>query len=60
MITRFQATGVSAGTVKWSYAFRIPTMIPESPSRITIGKSTRERPTARSKSPPGVAEELER
>ena len=53
MITRFQATGVSAGTVKWSYALRIPTTIPESPSRITIGKSTRERPTARSKSPPG-------
>src|SRR6187397_2492763 len=29
-------------------------MIPERPSRITIGKRTRERPTARSKSPPGV------
>ena len=29
-------------------------MIPESPSRITIGKRSRESPTARSKSPPGV------
>ena len=28
-------------------------MIPETPSRTTIGKSTRESPTARSKSPPG-------
>ena len=38
MITRFHATGVSAGTVNWSYALRIPTMIPERASRITIGK----------------------
>jgi hypothetical protein len=29
-------------------------MIPESPSRITIGKRSRDSPTARSKSPPGV------
>ena len=29
-------------------------MIPESPSRTTIGKRRRESPTARSKSPPGV------
>ena len=54
MITRFQATGVSAGTVNWSYALRIPTTIPDSPSRITTGNRRRERPTARSKSPPGV------
>src|SRR3990172_5134924 len=53
MITAFHATGASAGSAKWWYVFRIPTTIPESPSRTTIGKSTRDRPTARSKSPPG-------
>ena len=53
MITRFHATGASAGSAKWWYVLRIPTTIPESPSRTTIGKSTRESPTARSKSPPG-------
>ena len=45
MIATFQKTGVSAGTVKWSYELRIPTMIPEAPSSITIGKRTRARPT---------------
>ena len=53
MITRFHATGASAGSANWWYVLRIPTMIPETPSRTTIGKSTRERLTARSKSPPG-------
>ena len=53
MITRFHATGASAGSAKWWYVLRIPTTIPESPSRTTIGKRTRESPTARSKSPPG-------
>ena len=53
MMTRFHATGASAGSAKWWYVLRIPTMIPESPSRTTIGKSTRESETARSKSPPG-------
>ena len=33
---------------------RIPTTIPETPSRITIGKSTRESPTARVSFPPGT------
>ena len=41
----FHTSGVSAGIVKWSCAFRIPTTRPLSPSRITIGKSTRDRPT---------------
>ena len=59
MITRFHATGASAGTVKWSYALRIPTITPERPSRTTIGKRTRERPTARSASPPGLAEQAD-
>ncbi len=45
MITMFHTSGVSAGIVKWSCAFRIPTTRPLSPSRITIGKSTRDRPT---------------
>ncbi len=53
MITRFHATGASAGRAKWLYVFRIPTTIPESPSSTTVGKSTRESPTASSKSPPG-------
>ena len=53
MITRFQATGARAGSAKWWYVFRIPTTIPESPRSTTIGNRTRERPTARSKSPPG-------
>ena len=47
-MTRFHATGASAGTAKWWYVFRIPTTIPESPSSTTIGKRTRERPTASS------------
>ena len=34
-------------------------MTPLRPSSTTIGKSTRERPTARSKSPPGIAERLD-
>ena len=54
MIATFQKTGVSAGTVKWSCELRIPTTIPLSPSRTTIGKRTRDRPTARSMSPPGL------
>ena len=33
--------------------FRIPTTIPETPRRATIGKSTRDSPTARLSSPPG-------
>ena len=53
MITRFQATGARAGAAKCSYVFRMPTTIPESPRSTTIGKRTRARPTARSKSPPG-------
>ena len=48
MITAFQATGASAGTANWWYVLRIPTTIPDRPSRTTIGNSTRERPTARS------------
>ena len=50
MITTFQTSGVSAGIVKWSCALRIPTTSPLSPSRITIGNSTRLRPTVRSSS----------
>ena len=53
MMTTFHSTGVSAGTANCSYELRIATTIPERPSSTTIGKSTRERPTARSKSPPG-------
>ncbi len=49
----FQATGASAGTANWWYVFRIPTTIPDRPRITTIGKSTRDSPTARSKSPPG-------
>ena len=52
-MTRFQATGASAGSAKWWYVLRMPTTIPESPRITTIGKSTRDSPTARSKSPPG-------
>ncbi len=48
MITRFQTSGESAGTVKWSYALSIPTTSPLRPSRITIGNSTRLSPTVRS------------
>jgi hypothetical protein len=32
---------------------RIPTTIPETPRSATIGKSTRDSPTARARSPPG-------
>ena len=46
MIATFQTTGVSAGMVNWSYEFRIPTITPETPSSTTIGKSTRDSPTA--------------
>ena len=48
MITRFHATGVSAGIANSSYALRIPTMIPEAPSRTTIGKRICESVTVRS------------
>jgi hypothetical protein len=52
MITRFQKTGAIAGTVNCSYELRTPTTIPVSPSRTTVGKSTRESPTTRSSCAP--------
>ncbi len=48
MIARFHATGASAGIVNSSYEFRIPTMIPETPSSPTVGNRIRESVTARS------------
>ena len=50
MITTFQTSGEIAGIAKWSCALSIPTSRPLMPSRITIGNSTRLRPTARSSS----------
>ena len=46
MITRFQTSGASAGTVKWSCALRTPTTSPLRPSSTTIGNITCESPTA--------------
>jgi hypothetical protein len=51
MMTTFQTSGASAGTLKWSYALRIPTTRPFRPSSRTIGNSTCDRPVARSSSP---------
>ena len=46
MITTFHTSGAIAGIAKWSWTLRIPTARPVSPSRITIGNSTWDRPTA--------------
>ena len=46
MITMFHTSGAIAGIAKWSWTLRIPTARPVSPSRITIGNSTCDRPTA--------------
>ncbi len=48
MITRFHATGASAGTAKWSKEFSIPTTSPESASSTTIGNISRARLTVSS------------
>ena len=50
MITTFHTTGAIAGIAKWSYALRIPTTSPLSPSSTTIGNITRDSPTVRSSS----------
>ena len=59
MITRFQATGASAGTAKCSNELSIPTTTPDSASSITIGNISRDSWTVRSwsagwSSKPGV------
>ena len=46
MITMFHTSGAIAGIAKWSWTLRIPTARPVSPSRITIGNSTCDSPTA--------------
>ena len=48
MITRFQATGASAGTAKCSNELSIPTTRPERASSTTIGNISRARLTVRS------------
>ena len=48
MITRFHATGASAGTLKCSNELSIPTTSPESASSITIGNISRARSTVSS------------
>ena len=48
MITRFHATGASAGTAKCSKELSIPTTRPESASSTTIGNISRARFTVRS------------
>ena len=48
MITRFHASGASAGTLKCSNVLSIPTTTPDSASSSTIGNITRESPTVRS------------
>ncbi len=50
MITRFHATGASAGTAKCSNEFSIPTTSPDSASSMTIGNISRARLTVRSAS----------
>ena len=48
MITRFHATGASAGTAKCSKELSIPTTSPDSASSTTIGNIRRARLTVRS------------
>ena len=48
MITAFQATGASAGTLKWSNELSIPTTRPDSASSTTIGNISCARWTVRS------------
>ncbi len=48
MITRFQATGASAGTAKCSNEFSIPTTSPDRASSTTMGNISRLRLTVRS------------
>ncbi len=50
MITAFQATGASAGTLKWSNELSMPTTRPERASSTTIGAIRRARFTVRSRS----------
>ena len=50
MITRFHATGASAGTLKCSNELSIPTTTPERASSITIGNISWARLTVRSAS----------
>ena len=50
MITRFQATGASAGTLKCSNELSIPTVRPESASNTTIGAISCASETVRSRS----------
>ncbi len=42
MITRFHATGASAGTAKWSNELSIPTTTPDRASSTTIGNISRD------------------
>ena len=48
MITRFQASGASAGTLKCSNELSIPTTTPDSASRSTIGNISARGPIVRS------------